>query len=294
MTEIKGVPAMVVAGSLLRTARIRDEWFVDVEAPDVIVDALKQGQYGRVHLFSFWQRLPSLEPRFGYYRETEWIAALPLSSYEEWWQRQIDGKTRNLVRKAEKKGISVRVVPFDDDLVHGITRVFNETPVRQGRPFVHFGKTDEQVRGEMADRPEVSRFIGAYLNEELIGFVKLLTLREYVMMVEIISAVEHRDKAPNNALIAAAVKECCQLGSRYLTYSTWAGGSLATFKENNGFQRLAAPRYFVPVSVRGELALRSGIHKGLFAALPDQVRESLRSVRAGWYTKMVAPRRLSR
>ena len=139
-------PSFQVSGRLVRVARLRNEWFADIREPETVIRDLKKRSLGRVDLFSFWQRLPDREPLFDYYWEPEFVAALPLTTYDAWWNTQIDGKTRNLVRKGEKKGLTVGVMPFDDGLVHGITRIFNETPVRQGRRFWHYGKSFERIR----------------------------------------------------------------------------------------------------------------------------------------------------
>jgi hypothetical protein len=272
-----------VSGRLVRVARIGNEWFSDIDDPGATIRQLGAMNLGRVDLFTFWQRLPAREPRFAYYWEPEFVAALPLTDYDAWWNRQIDGKTRNLVRKGEKKGLTVGVVPFDDGLVRGITRIFNETPVRQGRRFWHYGKGHEQIRDEMADRPEKSLFIGAHLDGELVGFVKLLLLDEYAMMVEIISEVRHRDKAPNNALVAAAVRECTDRRIPFLTYSTWGAAGLAGFKESNGFERVPLPRYFVPLTLRGRAALGLKLHRGLGARLPDGLKDRAKAARRRWH-----------
>ena len=279
--------AMDISGGVLRTARPKNEWFVDVDEPEAVINLLRSGRYGRVDLFTFWQRVPAITPHFSYHREPEVVAALPLTSYDAWWKNQIDGKTRNLVRKAEKKGVVVRSAELDDSLVQGITRIFNETPIRQGRRFLHYGKKGDRVHEEMADRPEISVFLGAYVGDELIGFVKLLLLADYAMMVEIISEIRHRDKAPNNALIAAAVMECTTRRIPFLTYSTWAGGSLAFFKESNGFQKYPQPRYYVPLTWRGRVALAGNLHRGIKLLVPERVKDQMKDVRRRWYTKVV-------
>lgn len=139
-----------MSGRLVKIARLRDEWSTDVPEPEVTIAQVRSGCAGKADLFTFWRR-PGIEaPAFHYHREPEFVAALPVRSYESWWNEQIDGKTRNLVRKAEKKGLVTRVVSFDDRLVEGITAIFNETPVRQGRRFWHYGKGFDRVKTEMS------------------------------------------------------------------------------------------------------------------------------------------------
>src|SRR5437773_1138904 len=73
-----------------------------------------------------------------------------------------------------------------------------------------------------------SIFIGAFLGETLIGFVKLVTdlNRTHANLMNVVSMVKHRDKAPTNALIAAAVRSCAErdrkstrLNSSHITIS---------------------------------------------------------------------------
>ena len=68
------------------------------------------------------------------------IALLQISSFDDWWER-IGKKTRNMVRKAEKSGVRVEIVEPSDELVEGIWRIYNETPIRQGRAFLHYGQS---------------------------------------------------------------------------------------------------------------------------------------------------------
>ena len=268
---------ITVEGRIFKTARLRHEWLEDVDSPDTFIDELGKSEM-KVDFFTFWQRLPEVEPRYSFYHEKDDVAAVPLQTYEHWWDKQIGSKTRNLIRKAKKAGVTVGVVPFDDRLVRGITEIFNETPVRQGRRFVHFGKNEAQVRSEIGRRLDRSAFIGAFLQEELIGFIKLLDADKYSMTVEIISKIAHRDKSPQNALLDFAVRYCSEGGVPYLVYSRWINSSLGDFKRHNGFEKFELPRYMVPLSLKGKLFLNSklyGIVKRTVPASLARVKKSL-------------------
>ncbi len=150
--------------------------------------------------------------------------------------------------------MTIREVPFDDSLVRGIWEIYNECPVRQGRPFPHYGKDFDTVRKEEATFLDSSIFIGAFFNDKLIGFVKLVADETWTQagLMNIVSMIKHRDKAPTNALIAHAVRACAERGISYLVYSHFAYGkkqrdSVSDFKEHNGFQRFDIPRYYVPL-----------------------------------------------
>jgi hypothetical protein len=279
-----------IKGSLLRVGKLAAEGFEFVESPEETMAELKRSGK-RVDIFTFVQRLPHTSPEYSYPSEPDNVAALPVSTFDEWWNHQIDGKTRNMVRRAEKKGIIVKEVPFDDDLARGIQEIYNETPVRQGRQFPHYGKDFETVRRMSATFLDKSVFIGAYLEEHLIGFAKLTLTpqKSQATVMHILAAVQHRDKAPTNALIAGAVRSCAERGVPYLVYSNFSylkkeRDSLAEFKENNGFQKIDLPRYYVPLNALGRLGLHLGLHHGLMQFFPEPLLAKLRDLRRTWYS----------
>src|SRR5688572_13742619 len=119
------VPDLEISGSFVRTARITDEWYRDVEDPAALVEECRR--LGNVDVFTFWQRLPFTEPQHDFPMEWDSLAVLPISTFDHWYKRQINNKTRNLIVKARKKGIVVNKAVFDEPFVNGITRIFNET-----------------------------------------------------------------------------------------------------------------------------------------------------------------------
>lgn len=284
------VPCVEVAGQvlnltgrLLRVATPDDEWCRDVEDPARVIDALQRLHGMRVDLFSFWQRLPDSEPRHRYPREAETIAALKVETYDHWWRNQVHPKARNLVRKAYRSGIEVRRAKFDDAFVQGMTAIFNESPVRQGRPFWHYGKSAETIRHEFSRYLHRERLYGAYLEKEMVGFIMLADAGRYALLTQIISKLAHRDKSPNNALLAKAVEAAAEIGRPWLVYANWTPGPLADFKRKSGFGPVDLPRYFVPLTARGALALRLGVHRDWKNALPQGLREALKDLKRRWY-----------
>jgi len=69
-------------------------------------------------------------PKYAYPMEWDNLAVPPVSTFEQWWMHQIGFKARNKAKQAERKGIVLREVPFDDALVRGIWEICNECPVR--------------------------------------------------------------------------------------------------------------------------------------------------------------------
>ena len=140
-------------------------------SPRRLIDELRRAN---ADIFTFVDLNPDGTQRYAYPLEWESVAALPITTFDHWWNRQIPQETRTGVRKAEKKGVTVEVVGFTDELVRGIQNIYNETPVRQGKPFWHYGKDFETLRTIHATFLETSDFIAAYYNGEIIGFMKLV------------------------------------------------------------------------------------------------------------------------
>jgi len=270
---------------LVRVIHLEDEWYDDVQDPESVVVTLKQSPVN-ADIFTFWQRLPQTHPRFNYHTEWERIAVLPVTSFDYWWNKQIKAVTRNLVRKAEKKGVEVRIARYDDDFVRGMSQIFNEAPVRQGRRYWHYGKDFETVKRQFSRYLFREDLLGAYYRDELVGFVMLGNAGRYGVLGQIISKIQHRDKSPNNALIAKAVELCARKGLPHLVYAYWGDGSLVDFKRHNGFEETQLPRYYVPLTRKGKLAISAGLHRGWKELLPTGVKNRLKRLRSLWLSRL--------
>ena len=280
-----------VQGRIIRTARLAGEKCVFINDPQPLLQGLKASSE-RVDLFTFIQPPPATAPRHAFPMEWDNLAVLEVSTFDHWWNQQIRSYPRNRARQAEKRGVTLREVPFDETLAQGICDVYNESPVRQGRPNTHYGKDVATVYREAATFLDQSIFIGAFLGEQLIGFVKLVTddTRTQANLMNIVAMVKHRDKAPTNALIAHSVRACATRGIRYLVYQNFTYGnktadSLTNFKEVNGFQRVDLPRYFVPLTPLGRAALRLRLHRRFVDRLPAPVAAKLRDLMSAWYNR---------
>ena len=161
-----------INGRFVKTAKMKDEWYGEVNDPESLIKELQKNRV-KADIFTFWQKLPEIEPKYSYYMEYDDLAVIPIESYEHWFKKQIGHGERKSVRKAKKTGVIVKVAEFNDALVEGITDVFNETPIRQGRPYSHYGKDFETVKRELRQNVEKCAFIGAYYDNELIGFIQL-------------------------------------------------------------------------------------------------------------------------
>ena len=278
---------IVSVGKYLQIARLKDEWYEDIYNPEVLINVLKNST-PKPDIITFWQRVPESSPKYNYFMEWVNIAAIPISTYDHWWYKQINDKTRNMVRKSEKKGVEFRYVDFNDNLIKGIMNIFNESPVKRGKPHRHYGKDFLTVKKQLSDVLEKSQFIGAYYENELIGFIKLITTDRGAMLSVILPMMKHRDKSPINGLLAKAVEFCAHKRIPYLTYSTWRRGTMGQFQKYNGFQKISVPRYYIPLSVKGKLALRLKLHHGIKGILPEKVIVFLIKLKSIWYTNIYA------
>jgi len=282
---------LILDGRLVTIAHLDFDKYDSVEMSEESLEDLRLHR-SLIDLFTFMQIMPDTTPKFRYHMEMDNLAILPVSTFENWWNNQIRSFPRNRARQAEKRGVTLHEVPFDDQLVEGIWEVYNETKVRQGKPNVHYGKDIQTVRKESATFLDRSVFIGAYFDMKLIGFVKMVIdeTRTQASLMNIVAMVHHRDKAPTNALIAEAVRSCAARKIPYLMYQRFVYGnkgadSLTNFKEINGFQRVDLPRYYIPLTPLGGIAMRLGLHHNLMEQLPQPLVARLRRWRTAWYSR---------
>src|SRR2546430_4965885 len=156
-TRIKGkaaqVPSAEIAGRTIMTtgawlkiATARDEELVEgeiVQDPESFISELKRSGL-RADILTFPQRLEETAPKHSYSYEWDNAAVACTENFTAWWEN-LPQEARKNVRRAAKKGVSVRVARFDSEFVKGIKAIYDETPVRQGMGFWHFGKDLETV-----------------------------------------------------------------------------------------------------------------------------------------------------
>ncbi len=275
---------LIVQGHFITTAHLKDEWYDDVGDPEVIIESLKKC-IPAPDIFTFWQRLPDLLPIYSYCYEWEALSAIPVKNFRYWWENQIKSDTRKKAKRAEKRGVEITVISPDDELINGVMGIFNETPVRRGKPFWHYGKQFEEVKAMLFADFARSKYIGAYDKGSLVGFVKLVFAEErFANPGFIISTLEARKKYVNNALIAKAVELCSDAGIPYLTYTGWRKGTQAEFLIRNGFQKTLVPRYWIPITKKGAVAIKLGLHRNVRAYIPEPVMVLLLDLRRSFYS----------
>lgn len=280
---------VIADGSWLKTARVHDEELLEDETltdPDSFVSQLQEAG-PEADIFTFSQRLPHTVRKYAYHVEWDNFAVIPITAYSDWFKNRIESSVQRAVRKATKLGVEVRLTELDDAFLSGIVEINNESPIRQGRAFWHYQRSPEIVRQEHLTYSERNIFLGAYLEGELIGYMRMVRIDKVASVIQLLTMTKHYDKRPANALIAKAVELCEQKGMSHLMYCNYVykdpKSSLTEFKKRSGFEQLLLPRYYIPLTLKGKIALKLGLHHGLAHQIPEPLVRLLLRVRGFWY-----------
>ena len=83
---------IVVTGKSLKTAAVQDEEVVQgepVDDPELFIAALKQSGL-QADIFTFSQHLPNVIPKYQYYLEWDSMAAVPITTFQEWLKQRVE------------------------------------------------------------------------------------------------------------------------------------------------------------------------------------------------------------
>jgi hypothetical protein len=251
------------------------EYEKDVIPTEKFLEKLRER---KVDVFAFIERKWISQPpnaQKDWVGEEDNIGLLRVISYEK-WLRDVVKKTRhNMVRKAEKNGVRIEIVALDEEFVEDVWKIYNETPIRQNRAFPHYGISLETVRKMLLTGN--CTHLGAYLQDELIGFAQIVHGDNIAILVQLLSLQRHWDKAVNNALIARAVQVCESKNIKWLMYGRMetAHPSLDSFKRHNGFSKFPLTRFYIPLTKKGKIAVKLGLHRDLKDTLPKSIKYPL-------------------
>jgi len=289
-----GPANIVVRGGFYKTAVVQDEELIEGERvadPDLFLARMKEAGL-KADVFTFTQPVFETEPKHRYYFEWDNFAVVRVTSFKEWWS-QLSDAVQRAVKKSKKLGVEIRETELDDAFVEGIRLINNETPVRQGRSFWHYQQEFDTVKAEQSTYPDRNIFIGAYLQGQLIGFVRIVKVGKVAEIINILSMVQHYDKRPANALMAKAVEVCEREGLTQLVYCNYVyrdpTSSLTEFKRRNRFEQVNVPRYYIPLTLKGRLVLMLKLHHGVKALIPLSVLRRLAAARAWFLEHVVVP-----
>lgn len=282
---------LIATGKWLRTAKVRGEEMMEseLENPEVYIEKLKghANDALKADIFTFTQKLPAVSAKYPYPMEEESVAAIHLTSFKEWWD-DLPQESRKNVRRSQKRGVTVKIKEFDDDLIQGIRQVNDDSPLRQGMPNGYYGKNYHETKklyGEFVGRCD---FICAYFGDELIGFLHLVYRGDVASILNLTTRPSHFDKRPANALMAKMVEICEAKGVSYISYGLYNYGNkrdhpLRTFKIRNGFREILMPRFFIALNTWGSLCMKAKLHRGLIGILPHSLIKIAAGARSVWY-----------
>ena len=271
-----------VSGKVFRSGRLRHEWCDFLEDGPAAIRTMQQGR-SSCDLFTFVYELSDSDRECPYHKETASAAVLSIKSYDDWWDG-IGFKARNKIKKGLKSGVTLRPAELDETFARGVQAIYDETPVRQGRKFYHYGKSAAEIKMELQSFHDRCILIGAYYQDELVGFMKLFKGKNVLRTVHIIAKISHRDKVIMDTLIAQAVKLCDENKAEHLHYGSWTDGGIGTFREKHGFRQVDHPRYYVPLSARGRMMLGLKLHQPLKSRLPTSWIDPIARIRSRWNT----------
>ena len=77
---------------------------------------------------------------------------------------------------------------------------------------------------------------------------------------------------------------------KYLTYGKYIYGNhtkspLTEFKRRNGFQPTLVPRYYIPLTFKGRVAMALGLHLSFKRFIPEKLHYVLGNLRSRWYQR---------
>ena len=270
---------IIVKGKVIRTACVEaEQWLeTELEDPEQCVQILKQQQRPEFHadILSFRQKLPATVPKYQYPMEWDSLAVVRVSTFKEWWDN-LPQETRKNVRRSQKRGVVVRLKKVDDNLIRDLRDLNNDSALRQGKRFTHYGKTLDQVARDQEAYLDRSDYVCAYCESELVGVSKLVYQGNIASILTFLTKASHQDKRPSNAVMAKMVELCEEKKIGHLIFGMFNYGnkhhtSLREFKIRNGFKEILVPHYYVPLTMKGVIYIKLGLHRGLMGILPHGI-----------------------
>ena len=144
--EVEG-RTVIATGRWIKTAAVRASVRPgpDRSGPQRAIEALR-GWNERPDIFTFSQKIGERAAELGAHTEWDDFAVVRITSYEDWLKNRIKRDAKENLRRAKREGVVVRTSLYDDEFVRGIKELYDETPIRQGKPFWHYGKSFEALK----------------------------------------------------------------------------------------------------------------------------------------------------
>ena len=127
----------------------------------------------RVDIFTFMQRLPDTAPKYAYPMEWDNLAVLGISTFEDWWTNNLDSRHGIRRNKPRRKESSSARFPLTRLSRKESWKSTTKARSAKGDDSRITAKASIEIRQMSGTFLDTSIFIGAFLDEKLIGFIKL-------------------------------------------------------------------------------------------------------------------------
>ena len=119
-----GGRSVITTGKWCRMATIQgEEWLEDepVKDPELFISALKKS-VARPDIFAFSQLIYDIRPKHPYGMEWDSVAAIPITTFDDWWEKRVSRKLRQDITRGSRLGLTLKEAKYDDDLAGGFGR----------------------------------------------------------------------------------------------------------------------------------------------------------------------------
>lgn len=206
----------------------------------------------------------------------------------DYWGKKVVAKdVRESLRRIRREGVEVREMPFNASSCEDISTLFNESPIRQGKRYWHYGKSAAQIQEELSPLASRSLYVGAYHRGRLVGFTQVVRLESIGVLrtVHVLGSLVSRKVRPVTAMIDWMVRYGWENGFQRIVYGKHDYGnasndSLTAFKSRHGFRSEPLRIDYHCLCPQGAWYLAAGLHRNLREMTPRHLALFLKKARS--------------
>jgi len=177
-----------------------------------------------------------IKDKYSFYFHPVAIIKIPNTIGE--YLKLIGAKSRNMNKKAQKNGIECKKFNWNEKL-DDIYEINRSSTTRQGRQMDKaYQEFPKIVENQDKDDFKI-RFIGAFLDDKLIGYIEVYIYGNFAMTNRILGHKEYLKYGVMNIMIKECVEYMIENDIEYLNYLTMQNrknNSLSAFKYRVGFR----------------------------------------------------------
>jgi len=203
------------------------------------------------------------------------------------WTHKFNKKARNLVKKFKKLKGRVEILDNPLDYLEEIMETNLSVPVRQGRPMPR-SYTDKRLvakslESSLKEKGKCFRVYGAFIQNKLVGYSYVVEHNGYAYISRFLTHAKYFKYAVSNGLISAIIEDLCRRNVRIVQYGYWDKyyRGVNHFLEQYGFEKGRVEAYFIPLTRKGNLALKA--FKLIHRVKNSLVGKILKDIRKSYY-----------